>query len=207
LYDPQRLERLIGAYITHDQDAGRDRTVREFISEFRGLTGTAKQKEVLNATGLAREQLSRFDKGGSIDMVLVGTLLSAMQANSRPVNPAKLGVIGEEHFRARFEASGCEMESFRYKKVLKTTDNMPKVIETAFGWVPQIGTKRRLVTGVNWSPGIVNPFRHLGKLETSLDTFLERQRVAGDEPVIMVIHMASPCVQYTDRGKSAVVLS
>jgi DNA topoisomerase VI subunit B len=205
-YEPQHLERLIGAYLTHDRDTGRERTVREFVTEFQGLTGTAKQKAVLKATGLTREPLSRFDMGGNIDMALVGSLLSAMQANSRPVNPKRLGIIGEAHLRARFEAIGCQMESLKYKKVLKTTDNMPTVIETAFGWVPT-AANRRLVTGVNWSPGIVNPFRHLGKHGSSLDTFLERQRVASDDPVITVVHMACPRVQYTDRGKSAVVLS
>src|SRR5262249_60937042 len=36
-YDAARLRRLMGAYIARDEDHGRDqRTVREFISEFRG---------------------------------------------------------------------------------------------------------------------------------------------------------------------------
>jgi hypothetical protein len=48
-YDEARLRRLMGAYIARDQDHGRDpRTVREFVSEFRGLSGTAKQKLVLD---------------------------------------------------------------------------------------------------------------------------------------------------------------
>jgi hypothetical protein len=52
-YECEHLQRLIGAYLKADQDAGRElpRTVREFISEFRGLSGSAKQKVVLEATG------------------------------------------------------------------------------------------------------------------------------------------------------------
>ena len=39
----------------------------------------------------------------------------------------------------------------------------PFVIETAFGWLgDKAEDERRLVTGVNWSPGIRNPFRSLG---------------------------------------------
>jgi hypothetical protein len=205
-YEPQHLERLIGAYLTHDQDCGRARTCREFISEFRGLSGTAKQKAVLETAGLAREPLSRLVRDGSVDMALVGALLTAMRANSKPVKPAMLGVIGEDHFRKRFEVIGCEMDSFQYRKLLET-DELPTVLETAFGWCPRTGGQRRLVTGVNWSPGIINPFRRLGKLGASLDTVLERQRLAANEPVIMVLHMACPRVDYTDRGKSAVVLS
>ena len=41
-YTPQHLERLIAGYIADDQDNGRERTVREFVSEFRGLAGTGK---------------------------------------------------------------------------------------------------------------------------------------------------------------------
>ena len=40
----------------------------------------------------------------------------------------------------------------------------------------------------------------------SLDTVLEQQRTGRDEPVILVLHMACPRVEYTDRGKSAVVI-
>ena len=41
-------------------------------------------------------------------------LLAAMQIHSKPVKPPALGIIGKEHFRQRFEAAGCEMESFDY---------------------------------------------------------------------------------------------
>ena len=128
-----------------------------------------------------------------------------MQANSKPVKPACLGVIGREHFRQRFAAAGCEMESFDYRASRMSTDGVPWVVETAFGWCPTLDG-RRLVTGVNWSPGIVNPFRELGSFGQSLDTILSQQRADRDEPVILVLHMACPRVEYTDRGKSAVVV-
>ncbi len=128
-----------------------------------------------------------------------------MKAHSKPVKPAALGIIGKDHLRRRFEAVGCEMESFDYRKVIDTTDSVPWVIETAFGWCPE-GESRRLVTGVNWSPGIINPFRELGHFGQSLDTILSQQRADRDEPVILVLHMACPRVEYTDRGKSSVVV-
>jgi hypothetical protein len=60
-YDAARLRRLMGAYIARDQDHGRDpRTVREFVSEFRGLSGSAKQKLVLEESGAARLSLPDF---------------------------------------------------------------------------------------------------------------------------------------------------
>jgi hypothetical protein len=42
---------------------------------------------------------------------------------------------------------------------------------------------------------------------TSLDGILTRARADTDDPVILVIHIACSRVEYTDRGKSAVVLS
>lgn len=204
-YTPQNLERLIAGYIAHDADTGRSRMVRELISEFRGFSGSAKQKKVLDATGLHREPLDTLVIDGAVDSVRVINLLRAMQADSNPVKPAMLGVIGKEHFRRRFEAAGCEMESFEYRKVTDTTDGVPWVVETAFGWCPETES-RRLITGVNWSPGIINPFRELGAFGRSLDTVLSQQRADRDEPVIFVLHMACPRVEYTDRGKSSVVV-
>ncbi len=97
------------------------------------------------------------------------------------------------------------MESFNYRKATDTTDGVPWVVETAFGWCPE-AKSRRLVIGVNWSPGIINPFRELGHFGQSLDTILSQQKADRDEPVILVLHMACPRVEYTDRGKSSVVI-
>ena len=58
-YTAAHLERLVAGYIAHDADRGRMRTVREFVAEFRGLHGSAKQKAVLGATDMARAPLTR----------------------------------------------------------------------------------------------------------------------------------------------------
>ena len=129
-----------------------------------------------------------------------------MKERTKPVKPAALGVIGKDHLRRRFEEIGCEMESFQYHKQTGVTDDLPWVIEMAFGWVPRDGAARRLVTGVNWSPGILNPFRQLGRFGQSCDTILANQRIGSDEPVILIMHVACPRVEYTDRGKSAIAM-
>ena len=205
-YEAEHLTRLIGAYIAHDRDRGSDRTVREFIAEFRGLSSTAKQKKVLDATGLGRVNLSVLANDHEIDRRKVESLLSAMQDTTKPVKPINLGVIGRDNLAAKFEKVGCEMESFDYKKVAsESEDGLPFVLETAFGWCEKL-SKRRLVLGVNWSPGILNPFRQLGKFGQSLDSILEQQRVGQHEPVVFLLHCAYPRVEYMDRGKSSVVI-
>jgi hypothetical protein len=211
-YKPEHFERLVSAYIAHDADRGRDRTVRELVKEFHGLSGTAKQKAVLEATGLTRTNLSALVTDGRLDSAAVARLLDAMQQQSKSVKPQALGLIGKEHLAGRFEALGCQMESFSYVKTPGEHDGAPYVIEVAFGVLAaaldrsQGDKRRRIVAGLNWSPGIKNPFRSLGRFGQSLDSVLAQQRVGRDEPVIFALHVAYPRVQYTDRGKSAVVI-
>jgi hypothetical protein len=64
-YDLARLNRYMSAHIARDQDLGRERTVREFISEFRGLSGSAKQKAVLDEIGAVRSSLAGYFGRGS----------------------------------------------------------------------------------------------------------------------------------------------
>jgi DNA topoisomerase VI subunit B len=205
-YDYERFERLIAAYLADDQDRQRTRTVREFIAELRGMSGTAKQKEVLDATGTARMALANLFADGKPDKAKIAELLSAIQRATKAVKPQDLGLIGKEHLAARFAAAGVDIRTFNYKRMLRDDAGLPTVIEIAFGYRPNVRPIRRLITGVNWSVGINNPFRHLGEYGQSLDSFLEMQRVGRNEPVILLVHLASPRIAYTDRGKSALAL-
>jgi hypothetical protein len=59
---------------------------------------------------------------------------------------------------------------------------------------------------VNFSPGIINPFRSLGSVGQSLDTILANQRANRNDPVMMLIHLTCARLSFTDRGKSALAL-
>ena len=207
-YDEARLRRLMGAYIARDQDRDREsRTVREFISEFRELSGSAKQKIILEEVGASRLSLSQFfGNGDRVNYGQIAKLLAAMQRQSKPVKPKELGFIGKDHFASRFKAAGADLKVFRYRLTFGETDGIPDVIETAFGWCPDGANERRIITGVNWSPAIGNPFRSLGSYGESLDTILSEQHSGRAEPIIFVLHLARPPIEYTDHGKTAVVV-
>jgi DNA topoisomerase VI subunit B len=205
-YDRQRFQRLSAAYVADDQDRNRSRTVRDFISEFRGLSGSAKQKRVLDVTGMARTALADLFADGEPDKARIGELLAAMQGTTNPVNPQDLGSIGREHLSNCFEQAGADLETFQYKRMLRSDDGVPSVLELAFAYCPDGVSERRIITGVNWSVGIANPFRRLGDFGTSLDGYLQEQRVGAHEPVMLVAHLASPQITFTDRGKSALAL-
>ena len=205
-YELVHLERLVGAYITHDKDAGADRFVSDFIAEFDGLTGSGKRSKVLDEANLKRVKLSEFVVGERLDSDRVAKLLAAMQTHTRPIKPGRLGIIGEEHLRARLLAMGVKEESFSYSKKL-SRDGLPCVLESAFGWLgDESEDSRRIFAGANWSAAIKNPFRSFGSTGEGLEAALNQQRAGRNEPIVFVLHLAHPRVEYVDRGKSALVI-
>ena len=104
------------------------------------------------------------------------------------------------------------MECFDYRKIAdQDDDGIPYLVETAFGWLgDRCRTDRapRLVTGVNWSPGIINPFRQLGSYGAEPRPRSSKSSAsAATSRSIFVLHVACPRVEYLDRAKSAVVVS
>jgi DNA topoisomerase VI subunit B len=206
-YDRARLERYLAAHVSRDQDHGRERTVREFIAEFRGFSGSAKQKLVLDETGLTRSALaSLFGSGGEPKTAQIEQLLRSLKTHSKPVKPKDLGLIGKDHLFACFKEAGAEAETFKYQKVLGEIDELPWVVETAFAWCPTLDN-RRIIVGVNWSVGLGNPFRSFSRFGgEGLEALLAQQRAGRDEAIIFALHCTCPRAAYTDRGKSAVIL-
>ena len=97
-YDVESLQALIAAYIAEEREGGKVKTVREFVSEFKGLSGTAKQKRVIEAALFSPgDYLHDMVSGGEVSRDMVELLLEAMQGEARPVSPATLGSISEEH--------------------------------------------------------------------------------------------------------------
>ncbi len=219
-YELPDLERLIGAYITYDRDSGSDRLVSDFLAEFDGLSGSQKRSKVLNDTGLKRAMLSEFDLGDQLDSKRSGELLAAMQEHTRPVQPKRLGIIGEEHMRKRLLAMGVQPDSFRYTKKLgspkskKSTPEsdgkagfMPWVLESAFGYRGEDADGDRIIlAGANWSGAIGNPFRSFGSTGEGLEATLTELQAGAREPIVFVLHLAHPRIEYRDRGKSALVI-
>jgi DNA topoisomerase VI subunit B len=205
-YDRESLSRLIAAVIANDQDHGRNRTVREFISEFRGLARSDVQKQVLDEIGAAPMSLPDFFMDGS--PARVAPLLAAMQRATKPVSAKDLGLLGKDHFAARFRENGVEPDTFQYRGALREVEGAPYVLEAAFGYVPKLQQQIRL-TGINWSPGLHNPFRTLGSrvgTEDSLDALLVDQFAGWNAPVIFALHVAGPRLTFTDKAKTALAL-
>jgi hypothetical protein len=135
-------------------------------------------------------------------------LLAALKKHTRPIKPKDLGIIGRDHLLARCLEAGVNEKTYNYKSQLgETAEGLPVVIETAFGWCPKDRRSRRIIAGVNWSPALAgNPFRDFGRDGEGLERLLAEQRATAEEPIVVVVHLASPRVQFSDRGKTSLVL-
>ena len=198
-YTVEQLQTLIAAYVADERGGGRSRTVREFVAEFRGLAGTAKQKAVTDATGFSGAFLRDLVSDGDIDRDHAAALLAAMQREARPVSPTTLGVIGQEHFTKRLSSLSCvDLETVRYAKRTGEAGDLPFVVEVVFCAYNE-RRDRELVIGLNWSPTLNVPF---GLLQDWLgEAFVEQF-----DPVMVIVHLACPRLEFVDRGKSRLAL-
>jgi hypothetical protein len=212
-YDESRLQRYLAAHVARDRDLGQHRTVRAFVAEFRGLSGTAVQRKVLSEVGCSHQSLSQFFGADQVNRSGVAKLLAAMRKHSKPVNPAGLGVIGADHLKQRFLAVGGNPDTFKYQQRKGMVgDGIPYLIEFAFGLhqsglaPSRAGVSRKFVTGANFSASIGNPFRRFGSTGEGLEATLAKVRANATAPVICALHLASAYIQYADRGKSSILL-
>jgi hypothetical protein len=230
-YGYEDFRRLIGAEVAFAEDHGfNPRPVREFVAEFRGLSGTAKTKAICDRLGLARRTLADLVKNTS----LIARLLVSMKEASRPVKPKDLGVIGRDHLLERFVAAGADPDTFDYRMSSFEHGGLPYVVEVAFAYAPSLAERaakeaedltgeeaadieiereaegrdrvRRMISGLNFSASVgANPFRELRDRQ-GLDGLLSRQYADGDEPVIVYVHLTTPRLSFLDKGKSSVAL-
>jgi hypothetical protein len=213
-YDESRLQRYLAAHVARDRDLRQHRTVREFIAEFRGLSGTTVQRKILEEVGCSHQSLAHFFGVDQINRAGIAKLLAAMRRYSKPVAPKHLGDIGVEHLKQRFLAAGGNIDTFKYQcRKGMTSDSIPYIVEFAFG-LHQSGLSsqgcavpRKFITGANWSAGINNPFRRFGKTGEGLENTLAKVRTDASQPVICALHLACAYIQYADRGKSSIILT
>lgn len=210
-YTEGKLRHRIACQLSKDRAEGRSTTVRELVATFRGMRGSAKQKAVLTAAGLSRADLSELTTadGSDVDAGKVSRLLAAMQAVVAPVKPARLGVIGEAGLRDAFADLSADLDRFRYRKLTSPPDaGVPWVVEAAFAPLAADSAwrERQLYVAVNWSAAIEVPFGDLGDVRgghgRNFLGLLAEQRVKGSSPVVLFVHLAHPCLTFSDHGKA-----
>jgi DNA topoisomerase VI subunit B len=190
-YRDVELRGLIAAHISE-----RDLPVRDFVSNFAGLTRNQVRADVLAAAKVKGSHLSDLVRGDDVDMAAVRRLLDAMRDHSKPVQPTRLGVIGQDHLARYFESLGAS--NFKYdRKAFIDNDGLPVVLEIAFATKPDAAKSSRRIFGLNWSPVFKIPSGEIGEAISSC-------QVRSDDPVVLLIHVARPRFEFTDHGKGAI---
>jgi DNA topoisomerase VI subunit B len=195
-YRTETLRNLVAGYISREQNGGPGRTVREFISEFRGLSRTDKQKELPEK--FKDVYLHDLVKNKDVDLERVTELLEVMKGLSAPPKPAILGIIGKEHLKNwLIKYEGITEISFQYVKIVGFEDNLPHVLEVGFG-IHEKG-ERNIIVGLNWAPCLENPMEELSYL-------LGQMRIDRYDPISVIVHTARPRFEFVDRGKGRIEL-
>jgi hypothetical protein len=200
-YELEHCRALIAAYLTRERAGDRALTVREFVKDFRGLNGSAKQKLVTEKAGLSRAYLHDLVDGDLLNDEAIGRLLTAMQDQAQRVKPQALGILGREHLTETLCAHhDVDQETITYRKLPVEVSGLPCVLEVAFGAYQRgVEDERRVITGINWSPTPNQPF---AQLEAHLNTAL----VDSESPAVVVVHLAIPRPTFRDRGKQSLAL-
>ena len=192
-YTVEALRGLIAAYLTHEMDSKKKKTVREFVSEFRGLSSTIKQKKVTE--GFHGVYLADLVDDKDISMKAVETLLERMQAETKGPYPRKLGVIGEEHAHYWMTVHGGSSPNIHYEKKMGFENNIPYVYEYAQAVGKKDSDRRTMAIGLNWTPSLGQPIDLIAEL---LGEVMNDRR----DPLVIFSHLAMPALAFTDRGKT-----
>lgn len=206
-YTEEALARLIFAHINAiRQNRAKDLTLRDFVRQFRGLSGSAKAKAVC-------EQLPEVARLTDFEVrpELVPTLLAAMKEHSRPAGPEVLGWCGEEHYRARFDQL-YGVKRYWYKRIAGEAAGVSYVVEAALAETERPGS---LFVGVNFSPTFEDPLASTYLSAPDFGAygvagFLSRARChplpywewERRSRVAAAFHLVSPALDFLDRAKT-----
>jgi hypothetical protein len=131
----------------------------------------------------------------------MASLLRAMQAETRPVKPVRLGVIGEANLRHRMAEEG-RGQAYVYAKAMGFDGgDFPYVVEGAFVWIPE-NTSRGLVMGANFASTPSLSFS-LNLWETA-ETLLGQRYAGVQAPIQIFLHIVHPRLPFTDLGKTRI---
>ena len=186
----------MAAHVARDQDHGRDRTVREFISEFRGLSGSAKQKRVLEESGTARTSLadlSRQWRGGHS-----GRHCSPLGGDAAPHPAAQAEGSRRDRPRSPARPFHARRRATRRPSATRASLARPRKACRSSSRRRSAGVRKaRAVAASSPAPtgrvALGNPFRSIsGARAKDWKGCSPSSAPRRAEPIVFVVHLASP---------------
>lgn len=193
-HDIESFESLLSGFCGNDQSTGRNRSVREVIQSFAGLSSRAATNEVLAKAGMKQPKLSDLVTEQGLDRERTSRLLEAMQASGKVIKPDALGCIGRNNAIAAVEDLGAK--NVRYRKLEgKTSDGLPYVVEACYG--DRDTAKSLRISGLNFSSDLREPT--YPRLRQILEEYRFGKLIEG----VVLFHVMVPAPKFTDRGKTS----
>jgi DNA topoisomerase VI subunit B len=213
-YDQAAFLALVYAHIHDTRGGSADKPLGQFIAEFDGLSGSAKQKAIRTlAPGVTHlSQLAGRDD-------VIAALHTAMCTHAKPTPASRLGPVGADHYRAMLDDE-YGVRRFWYSTKTVTVGGVPWVAEVAVADTVKPG---RTHFACNHSPAFGDPLARAdlraGEIATTgAASFLTAADADGDGPsedddsdALMdgnraaVVHIVCAAAQFVDKGKVALV--
>jgi len=216
-YSDAEFKELIRATILDIKSGGKNETVKQFITGFRGLSSDRLATKIIRE--INRQQFDiRLLKDLEDKDELILQLYEAMKKYSKEPSSSVLGEIGKTQLYHRIDQIYGILDPrwFNYKKrrrIFKYDGaSTPYVLEVAVAAV-----KTNIVQihmGINHSPCLGNPFSETnlfwkdsqGKDQQTygIGSFLEKYDISPQTPIVLVVHLICPSVKYKSYGKSEI---
>jgi DNA topoisomerase VI subunit B len=214
-YDRDAFQRLVFSHIAVERQGGADRLLRDFVREFRGLSGSAKAKAVCAHLPTIR-RLSDF----AADEAAVPRLLETMQHEAIAPRPGVLGRIGRDHFRHQFTRwyGLPDAERFWYRSAESAVEGIPFIVEVALA---ETAIPAEPQWGINFSPTFDDPLAgtRLAAPDGTIVAegwggFLRQAHVLPEgvwddtaaTATAAAIHLVCPALTFLDRAKTRLAI-
>jgi hypothetical protein len=203
-YDEAAFTALVGSHVREIGRTGGDVPLGRFISEFDGLSGSAKQKAIRTAApGITH--LSGLDGRGDI----IAGLHAAMLEHAKRFPPSRLGPVGRDHLQ-RLLDDEYGVARFWYKHAACTVDGVPWLVEVAVADTLKPG---RTWFACNHAPAFGDPLgRTILAADETRTTGAASFLAAADAETgsggnrAAVVHVICAATQFVDKGKVALVV-
>jgi len=213
-YTFTQFEQLVEALLRSIQAGEKDITLAQFIKHFKGLTSDDKAALILNE--LADQDLKYISELADKENA-TRRLFEQMMKYSNDPTPDVLGKIGKKEIFHRIQTIYGPIVTSKYKILpgvhYEGETSTPFVLEVALA-VLKDDFRLQLLTGINHSPCLKNPFEGYGitwfdgpdkeHKASIVNGLLKHYKIDDDQPVVIAIHLICPNIEYESYGKGRV---
>ena len=194
---------LVDAHIAH----GDDLTLRDFIKQFRGLSGSKNTKAVAAQFG-GVSRVADLEQHSQ----LIPALHEAICDAAAPPSANVLGLVGADHFKRCF-SDWYGVERYWYKKVTGVAAGLPFAFEVAIAQTHRPGDVHH---ALNFSPTFDDPLKGIrfeteSAVSNGVISFLRDQHALSswdwNIDSAVAYHLTCPSLTMLDRGKTNVDIS